>query len=157
MIISLILIEICDLSHLFVCKSEVQDIQIVLYVICVLASRDYDKAHLGVPAEDYLRRTLTVFLSEPSENRFIDKRLVAVAQRIPAHELYVVLIEYLAELFLCEVGVSLNLNELRYYLPLCLKLFNVFTFEVRDTDALCFAFLICLFELAVTCKPVACG
>ena len=70
MIISLILIELCDLSHLFVCKSEVQDIQIVLYVICVLASRDYNKAHLGVPAEDYLRGGLTVFLSELSENRF---------------------------------------------------------------------------------------
>ena len=56
-IVSLILIELCNLCHLIICKSEVQDIEIVLYVIDILASRDNYKAHLGVPAEDYLGRT----------------------------------------------------------------------------------------------------
>ena len=70
MIISLFFIQFGDFRHFFLSEGEIQYIQIVLDVIHIFASWDHYESHLGVPAEDYLRGTLAVFLSELSENRF---------------------------------------------------------------------------------------
>ena len=148
-VVSLTLIESGDRLHLFVCKSEVQDVQIVPDVIDILASGYYYKSHLRMPAKNDLGRALAVFLSEFCEDGLVYKRLVAVSQRIPAHKLDIVLVECFAKLFLGEVGVRFNLYELRCDLPLCLELFYVLPLEIGDADASCFAFLICFLEKTV--------
>ena len=60
-----------DLRHFFFRKPEIHDIQVVLDVIHVFAAGDHRKAHLGMPAENDLRRCLAVFLTDLRENRFI--------------------------------------------------------------------------------------
>ena len=79
-----------------------------------------------------------------------------MSQRIPAHQLDTVFIQNFAQFGLCKVRMSLHLDELGNDLPFGLKLLDVLSFEIGDADALCLAFLIGFFQLAISCEPVSC-
>ena len=157
MIVAYALVQLRDFRHLLIGKGKVEDIQIVPDMINILASGDNGKAHLGMPAENDLCWSLSIFFPEFCEHRLVLQGLIAVAQWIPAHQLNAVLVQCLTKLLLSKVRMCLHLNELRHNLPFGLQLFDVLAFKVGDADGFRFAFLIRLFELPITCQPVACG
>ena len=156
MIIALILIELRDLCHFFLCQRKVQDIQVVFDVVNILAAGDHDESHLGVPTEDDLGRALAILLSKLREDRLLDQGFISMSERIPGHELDAVLVQRLSEFLLGEVRMCLHLDELRNNFPFCLQIFDVLAFKVGDADRLCLAFFIGFFQLSVTGEPVAC-
>ena len=92
MVVAFALVQCRNPRHLIVGQGKVQDVQIVTDMVHIPAAGDYSEAHLGMPAEDDLRGSLSVLLPEVCKYRFILQRLVAVSQRIPAHQLDAVLI-----------------------------------------------------------------
>ena len=79
-----------------------------------------------------------------------------MTQRIPAHEDRAVLSDSVSYFLLCAVRMCLELHDMWLDLRLSKKDIQFFTVEVRDTEALCFAFIICLLELSVACHIVSC-
>ena len=77
-----------------------------------------------------------------------------MSQRIPAHQLNIVLIHRLSELVLSEIRMCFHLDKLRSNFPRLLQFGNVFSFKIGDTDGFCLAFSVCLFQLPVSGKPV---
>ena len=126
-------------------------------MVHVPAAGDDGESHLGVPAEDDLRRGLAVLFAQLREHRLNLEGLVAVTQGVPAHELDAVLIQGPAKLRLGEVRMRLHLDELGHDLPFGLQLLDILALKVGNADGLCFAFFVRLFQLTVACQPVACG
>jgi hypothetical protein len=61
----------------------------------------------------------------------------------------------MAKFFLSKVRMRFNLDELRHDFPFGLQSFDIFSFKIRDADRFGFSFFICLFQLAISGKPVA--
>ena len=116
-VVSLILVERGDLRHLVVCESEVEDVEVILDVSDVFAAGDDNEAHLRMPAQNDLSGSFSVLLAELGKDRLLHQALVAVTERIPRHQTDAVFVERFSELLLCEIGVRLNLNELRHDFP----------------------------------------
>ena len=79
MVVTDALVELCDLGHFFIREPKVQDIQIVLDMINTLAAWDNGKTHLGMPAENDLRRRLSVLFAKFCEHRLVKQGLIAVS------------------------------------------------------------------------------
>ena len=120
MIVAPVFIEFCDRLHLVIGQGEVEDIEIILDVIDVLAAGDHDKAHLRMPAQNDLSGCFAVLFAELSKDGLFQQALVAVTEGIPAHQLNAVLIKRFAQFLLRKIRMRFHLDELRRDLPLML-------------------------------------
>ena len=154
-VVPLSAIEFRDLRHLGIGEFEIEDVEVIPDVIYIPASGDDGESHLNVPPEDDLCGALAVLLSQFCEDGLRHQSAVPVSERIPAHDLDVVLIKERTEILLREIRVCFHLDELGDDLPLVLQRFDVLTFEVGDPDRLCFSIPVGLLQLPVSCKPVA--
>ena len=128
------LVERGDGGHVGVREREVEDGEVVVDVVHVAAAGNHGEAHLHVPAQHDLGGGAPGAGGDVREDGLPQQRLVAVAERIPAHEADAEGVERPAQLALREVGVRLDLHELRDGLPLRRELLQIAALEVRDAD-----------------------
>ena len=57
-------VELCDLRHLIVCQSEVENVAVIPDVIGIFRSWDRDELHLCCPAQYDLCAALSVLIGE---------------------------------------------------------------------------------------------
>ena len=54
MIITLILIELRNLGHFLICKSKIEDVEVIFDMVNIFAAGDDYKTHLSMPTENNL-------------------------------------------------------------------------------------------------------
>lgn len=110
-VVALALIQHSDPGHLLLRQCGIKEVKIVFNMRRVFGTGNDNVAGWNVPAEDNLGVALAILLSQLSEHRLLNQRLVTVTERIPCLDHDALAVQELLQLFLLRAGVDLRLEN----------------------------------------------
>ena len=112
-----VLIQLGNLRHIFVCQSEVKDVEVLCHTFLVARLGDGYDAALSEPSEGYLGSTLTILRTDGCEFIALYDALYTLSTKwSPCHHLRFKLGMYRFDARLLDESVALQLVHHRLYI-----------------------------------------